>query len=168
MFRNYERDDREGWRRQPHNREENWRDEEDYSRRGRDEMDEGFRGQSLQYGGRERGGWQGDRGWERGSQNWQGGEHQRYQGGSHQGSGYRSEGRGWEGEYGMEPHFGRGDWNQGMGGSWNQNQERNRGNQDDWNQKNWNQKSWNQGMSGERENWSERGMQGQHAGRGQG
>ena len=105
MSRNYERDERERWRRQ-----QQMRDEQDRWRSGGREREDDY-------------GWRGeDRGWDR-------------------------ERRGSEEDYGMESRFGRRewnrDWNQGMGGGWNQTPERYRGSQ-----------------------WSQGGMQGQYSGRG--
>src|SRR5215469_6424687 len=138
MARNYERDEREAWRRQQNREDEygwgghrhedrNWREDQ--------EMVEGYRGQGMQrrwdrgnegnpawQGGR--GGWQGDR--------WQGGDYQ-------SGRGY--ENRRWENDREMEPRYGRNDWNRAMGGGWYPNAER-------WTQGNWNQGNWNQGMHG--------------------
>ena len=185
MSRKNQRDDREDWRRQQQNRQGqnrwstggdendygrqsrnqeggNWRRDEEYGRRGNDEMGEGYRGQNMGWsggrdrdmwqGGRqrganegrepywesrpERGDWQENRGWEREHAGWQGGRGGGWPGDRWQGGGYSNRG---EGEYEMESRYGRGDWNrgnwnQGMGGNWNPNQERRRYNQGDWNQ----------------------------------
>lgn len=178
MSRNYERDERDYWRRQQRNQEgqDRWSTgerEDDYGwnmqgRQGRNwrnenDMNQGYREQGMPRGGT----WQGGRGG-----GWEG---DRWEGGGYQNTGRNYENRNWEGDYGMESRGGRGDWNrndwnrndwnQGMGGrgneeNWNPGRGSNQGN---GNQGNWNQGNWNQGM---RENWREGGMQGQHAGHG--
>lgn len=137
MPRNYERDEREGWRRQQQNREDEYgwggHRQEDRNWREDQEMAGRYRGQGMQ------------RVWDRGNEGnptWQG---DRWQGGDYQ-SGRGYENRMWQNDRETEPR-GRSDWNRGMGGNWRPNTER-------WNQGNWNQGTWNQGM------------QGQHAGRG--
>ncbi|HEY2382019.1 MAG TPA: BON domain-containing protein [Terriglobia bacterium] len=140
MARNYERDEREGWRRQQQNRDYDYgwgHRQEDRNWREDQEMAEGNRGQGM------------PRGWDRGNEGrpaWQGGQGGGWQGDRWQGGDYQSsrgnDNRQWEGDREMESRAGRNDWNRGMGGGWSPNAER-------WKQGNWNQ-----------------GMHGQHAGRG--
>lgn len=62
MSRNYERDERERWRRQQQREDDyGWRRDEDYGRPGREDMNEEFGGR--RYWGENRGR---DRGWDRG------------------------------------------------------------------------------------------------------
>ena len=204
MSRNYERDEREAWRRQQQNRQgqnrwfeggrednygwtgegqqgRDWRGEEDYGR-GQQMYGGGQRRQGMQRpwgnpneremwegGGSQRGGaWQtSDRGWDRGNEDWQGGRGGGWQGDRWQG-GRGPQDRGWDRDYsqygrggnwneryeGGSQHEGFGgrdrNWNQNMGGGWNQNQE-----SGGWNQGN---RGWNEGMRV--------GNEGQYSGRG--